>query len=678
MTPSPPFPADFGWHLDLHTPGNVRVNRRPDPSGLARALKAAGASELITFAKCHFGWSYYPTRVATPHPGIRRGDPFGSVLAACRREGIRVYAYVSFGIDGQAARQHPTWRLLDARGNPLGGHGFTCVCPHSGYLERLMLPQVREICRRYRPDGLWFDTMSALAPCYCRACRRRFLAETGHRLPTREDDPLQGLAGRWRREGGLRVIERVAAAIHAELPGAGVGFNQVGSVPYPEPLRPGVTVLSLDPPTYGPQSRLMGLHAAFGAMAGVPCEVMPTIYNQGWGDWSLATQARLERVAVAVWARGVRVVYGDRLHPDVRLAPPSLRALDFLGKLRRRVRRAFPPAAARVKPDLLILHGPSVTYGERGQYFGNQPRERVEALQGAHALCLDAGLGFGVTPEHRLAEHLGDARLVILPELPSLAAATERALHRHVVRGGRLLAIGRVPRVGRRPLGWLGVREHARPWQDHVYLPAWNPSDLPVLARGDFHRVRAPGARVLARAIPAFDARHGLRYGWGIGPAADRASPFPALVWRCVGKGWVAHLEAPLCSDYARHANWAQRDWFAGLVRRLRVPLRLQVESQGPGLEAVLWEHGRAAWVVLVQHAGEELCGVTGSPRPWMRTVGPVPRQALRVRVEARGRRLRRAACGQRPLRWIRRGSSLDLAFTLDAPWAVLRLDWAP
>ncbi|MFZ4695046.1 MAG: hypothetical protein ACOYMV_07970, partial [Verrucomicrobiia bacterium] len=98
----------LGWHFDLHTPDGVPVNRRPDAEGIAAALAEAGAEELITFAKCHYGHAYYPTRVGTRHPRMR-GDPFGSILRACRARGIRVLAYVSFGIDGEAGERHPEW-----------------------------------------------------------------------------------------------------------------------------------------------------------------------------------------------------------------------------------------------------------------------------------------------------------------------------------------------------------------------------------------------------------------------------------------------------------------------------------------------------------------------------------------------------------------------------------------
>jgi hypothetical protein len=565
----------LAWHFDLHTPGNVRVNHNPDARGLARALKSAGMEEIITFAKCHYGYAYYPTNIGTRHPRMK-GDAFGSVLEACRAEGIGVLAYISFGIDGQAGSRHREWQQL---GKDLAycppDWGFISVCPFTPYLDRLMLPQIDEVIERYRPDGFWFDTMSALAPCYCRFCRASFRKEIGKEIPTEDHDPLQATFGRWRHERGIAMIERVAAFIHERLTGAKVGFNQIGSLPYPERAPKGVTVLSLDPPTYGPQSLQFSLNAAFAATTGMPCEVMPTIFNQGWGDWSYTTDLRIEQVAVSIWARGARLIYGDRLHPQIRLTPITQDALRFVDKLRRRVEKEFPSPDAELSPDALIVHNPSVTYGDRCEKFAMNPRERLLQISGAHELCLDVGTNFAVASEHSLLSWLPRVRLVVLPELKSIHAETEQELRRYVEQGGRMLIAGSVPHVNGKPLDWIGVHAEEKPWQDHIYLPMLSKAEkYPVLVRGDFHRVKLAGAATVLHAIPAYDATNGFRYGWGIGPACDKPSSHPALTCSKLGRGEVWWLGTPIFTDYAQHANWQQLAWFRALLARIKPSFR--------------------------------------------------------------------------------------------------------
>jgi len=46
-------------------------------------------------------------------------------------------------------------------------------------MDAYFIPQIREICERYRPDGLFFDTMGDAQPCPCDECRERFEAICG-------------------------------------------------------------------------------------------------------------------------------------------------------------------------------------------------------------------------------------------------------------------------------------------------------------------------------------------------------------------------------------------------------------------------------------------------------------------------------------------------------------------
>ena len=98
----------LAWHFDFHSHKSIRINHDPDVAGMADTLAEAGVDEIITFAKCHTGFAYYPSRVGHPHPRMI-GDAFGEVVRACKARGLRVLAYISFGIDGEAGRRHPEW-----------------------------------------------------------------------------------------------------------------------------------------------------------------------------------------------------------------------------------------------------------------------------------------------------------------------------------------------------------------------------------------------------------------------------------------------------------------------------------------------------------------------------------------------------------------------------------------
>lgn len=677
----------LAWHFDFHTPGKVRVNRRADPEGLAEELKAGGVEEVTAFCKCHYGYAYYPTRVGTRHPRLR-GNLFGGVLKACRRRGLRVMAYLSFGIDGEAAKRHPAWRQLTRDrvninnnlepDNTVQEGGFLRVCPFTGYMDRLMLPQIAEVVEAYRPDGFFFDTMSALAPCYCASCRREFRRVHGREIPRETGEPSQALFGQWRHDRGIALVERVARFIRDRLPGAAVGFNQLGSLPYPERMPEGVNLLTLDPATHGPQSLQMSLNAAFGVATGMACDVMPTVFNQGWGDWSLGTELRMEQVAASVWARGARLYVGDRLHPEGRFAPATPRAVRTLKRVRRELGRVFPPAEARPVADILLLHGQHAMYGDRMELFADgNGRNSLECISGAHRLFLDSGASFMVSSEGDLARWVGKVRLVVVPELRRVSPQTEQTLREHVVGGGQLLLAGTVPRVGRGPLDWCGVEVGARPWQDHLYLPPWSPrsEELPVLVRGWAFPMRRRGAHVVLPAILGYDARPDAKYGWGMGPFSGAPSHHPVLTRHALGRGAVWFLGAPVFSDYAKHGNWQLVGWWKGLLERMKLAQRVWMDSPAGAVELVTWENAASTWAILIQHGGEEL---HGSKTAWSRTLALPRPSVLTLRVRERGGGTARAVVGNRPVRMRSHGGICEIRVPMDRVCEVVRVDWSP
>lgn len=97
-------------HFDMHTPGSVEaVGRDFDPIAFAHAIKEAGAEAVCFFARCGYGWSYYPTKVGLPHPHLKR-DVFGDGVKAIKDAGIRVIAYVAIDtIPAPLAEKHPEW-----------------------------------------------------------------------------------------------------------------------------------------------------------------------------------------------------------------------------------------------------------------------------------------------------------------------------------------------------------------------------------------------------------------------------------------------------------------------------------------------------------------------------------------------------------------------------------------
>ncbi len=666
----------LAWHFDFHSHKSIRINHDPDVESMAAELAAGHVDEIITFAKCHTGFAYYPSKVGNPHPRMV-GDAFGDVVAACKAAGVRVLAYISFGIDGEAGRRHPEWAQV---GNPEHGphiteDHFIAMCPYTPYVDEFMLPMIQEIIDDYEVDGFFFDTMGAMGICHCECCRAEFARKHAREIPRGPDSPDWGRYGAFRRERAWDVVGRVGGYITDQHPETKVGFNWVGTTRYPERMPEGVTCLTCDYSTTGPQSLQASFHAAYGKTADRPCDVMYTILNRGWADWAPRPLPGLEQTGVTVWAHGCRPYLGDRLHPTNRLDPMSVRAIRFMGRVQEALEAWFPPEEAEQPDEILVVIGPLGMYGTDMHRFACDVSASVPA-EGTHRLLLDAGYPMAITAEAFLGPNLAKATVAVLPEIEAIHARTEVMLKAFVEAGGRLLVMGRIPRVDGKPLDWLGVTREKTPWQDHIYLPVWtdDPEKSPVLVQGDFHRTEAADAEVVQWAIQPYDCSPGMRFGHATGPAAFACSEVPALIRRRIGKGETWYLEANMGTCYRTVANYWQADWFRALLSRLIPTPSARVVSAAGTVEITVHTTPGSLWAILINHGGEQLCFGSHTAR----TFAPVPPYPVRLEVTIpAGKNASGVTCDGQALEHTVEGSVLRIPVVMDRIWRIVRIDWA-
>ncbi len=152
--------------------------------------------------------AYYPTRIPLHHRStwLRDADPFGDLVAGCRRLGMNVIART----DPHAAHQdvydaHPDWIAVDAEGKKRR-HWATpelwVTCALGPYNFEFMTRVTKEIVTLYKVDGIFSNRWSGSGMCYCEHCRSGFAGAYGMDLP-RTTDP--GDRGRrnyllWRQE----------------------------------------------------------------------------------------------------------------------------------------------------------------------------------------------------------------------------------------------------------------------------------------------------------------------------------------------------------------------------------------------------------------------------------------------------------------------------------------------
>lgn len=120
-----------------------------NPVQWAKLFKQAGARYVVIVSKHHDGFSMFDSALTdydcmnTP----AKRDFIGELVKACRGEGLRVMFYYSL-----CDWYHPQYlpRPFYIQDPPGHQRDF------NRYLE-FMFGQIRELCEKYRPDGIWFD-----------------------------------------------------------------------------------------------------------------------------------------------------------------------------------------------------------------------------------------------------------------------------------------------------------------------------------------------------------------------------------------------------------------------------------------------------------------------------------------------------------------------------------------
>src|SRR5690606_2819736 len=120
-------------HLDFHTSEHIPgIGAAFDPDRFVETLQSAHVDSITIFAKCHHGWSYYPTAVGEPHPHLVRPNLMGDMVRALSAADIECPIYISVQWDERNARLHPEWRVRAAVPNRLDPHqsqaGWHTLC----------------------------------------------------------------------------------------------------------------------------------------------------------------------------------------------------------------------------------------------------------------------------------------------------------------------------------------------------------------------------------------------------------------------------------------------------------------------------------------------------------------------------------------------------------------------
>lgn len=448
-------------HLDFHTSELVpEVGADFNEREFASSLAAARVNSINVFAKCHHGYAYYASEIATPHPSMK-GDLLAAMLRACRSlPGFRVNYYYSLARDVLQSRLHPEWLSLDSQGKPITDN-WPSICLNSPYFDQV-LRENREIVAKYNCDGAFFD-ITRIPPdgCYCRWC-----TADRQRLGLTNDIP----------RFNQLVIRRVEQALfdlvrqppHAQ---ASVFFNS----------RP-VLALRGELPAFThleTESRHFQTHVRY-------VRTLTRDYVGMAGDFEgPKNDAALEYECFSFVANGAKSCIRDQLKPSGRLDAATCRRI---GAVYRKLEALETwTTGCRAVADIGVV----VTEATVDQQFTNMLLELHQQFD-----VLDPDADFALY------------KVLILPDEIAPNARLIQKIERFLERGGALLSTGRSlldEASGRFALSALGVRFKGASRSAGEYpllkpdaFPGIENASLTLFERGLSVEVASPDVEVLA------------------------------------------------------------------------------------------------------------------------------------------------------------------------------------
>ncbi len=555
-------------HLDFHTSPDIPdVGAEFDVQEFVHTLQSGHVNSVTVFAKCHHGYSYYPTRVGTPHPHLKR-DLLGEMIQACHRAGIRVPVYTTVVWDELAWATHPEWRQLSPDGHIAGPSssplepGWKNLCLNTGYAN-YVIAQIEEILEMYEGDGLFIDIVRyGDQPCVCATCLGQMLDQG---LDPADIDQI----GRFALQAERRFMDRTTRAIRAKDPKQSVYFNSRLRMEWnPEmgnrPELHNFTHLEIE-----------SLPGGFWGYDHFPMYVryfqtfdrdlvgQTGRFHTAWGDFGgLRNQAALTFECFQALAHGATCSIGDQLHPRGRLEPA---VYQHIGAVYAEVERREPWCAnTQPLPDIGVITANAGRHMREGG-INESDRGALHTLeQLKHQFqFIDAG------------SDLSPYAVVILPDAVPVDTALAERLRAYLSAGGRLLItdrsgwneeMGDFALAHEMGVHWAGVATHT---PDYLVVgPELSDGIEPM-----HHVCLLPGVRVTAdpharalawSGVPYFNRtwQHFCSHQY---TPMDRTTGDPVAVQN----GAVVYVARPLFREYAESARRVHKQVLANCLNIL-------------------------------------------------------------------------------------------------------------
>lgn len=593
----------LGIHFDFHAgPDCKEVGKNTTREMVNRIIDLVRPDYLQIDCKGHPGYSSYPTKVGHPVPGFV-GDPLRVWREATAARGVGLYMHYSGVWDSRTVTLHPDWAAVGPDGKP-SNRATSFFGP---YVDKLLIPQLRELAGDHGVDGAWVDgDCWAAVPDYSPAAVAAFRKATGlAEVPRRPSDPQYAEFLQFHREAYRNYVRHYVTEVKRTHPTFQICSNWAFTDHMPEPVSAPVDFLSGD---YSPQDSVNSarLSARYLVRQGKPWDLMA---------WSFSTKpdrlpkgvAQLQREAAVVVALGggFQAYYKQKRDGSIYDEQmPIMAEVARFCRARQKVCHHAEPV-----PQIGLLLSTADRYRRLRSLFGRDDT----AVRGVLQALLESQQAVEVLGEHQLAGRFGEYPLLVVPECQYLEPSFRDSLVAYVRAGGNLLLVG--PSAARLFAQEIGVT-----------LDGDTRNDATV------HLAHGGTTLALKGAVQAVTLGAQTR---GVGRLQATTDPgaaaTPAASVATLGKGRIAAVYVTLGQPYLQGRPAALRRFLHALTRELFPQPLVEVQGSGDVDVCVARNHGKLL-VNLVNTAGPHQ---TQSILPAIPPVGPLE---VSIRAAARPR----------------------------------------
>lgn len=557
-------------HLDFHTSPKIpEVGADFVPEEFVKTLKRSHVNSITVFAKCHHGYSYYPTEVGTVHPTLNR-DLLGEMIEVCHKEGIKVPVYTTVVWDELAA-ENADWRQVDREGRldgrpPLGNHNnnepetaWKSLCMNSPYINHLE-EHTKEFVKKYEIDGVFFDIVRQTRPgCVCTHCLSS-MKQLGLN-PENDKDLIKHTLIIER-----NFMEKMTNLVHSIKPDLPIFYN--GRIRVDADVERGIRP-ELDFMTHTEIESLPSgkwgynhfpLFSAFYKTLDKEMLGMTGKFHKMWGDFgSLKNQAALEYECFSMLASGAKCSVGDQLHPKGVL---NEKAYELIGNVYKQVK-----AKEEWCDNVLPIDEVGILTSTNSKDIAHYDSSKANySDEGAMRMMMELQRPFRILDEK---SDFSGLALIIAPDHVNFNEHLTRKINEYIQKGGKLILSHR---SGLNDRGQFTINVGLEHQGDLNYSPDF----IKLNNSGNEHVVYEKGSKVvvndsidqvefIGKVFNPYFNRSWEHYISHFHSPVDKESEYPAVV----RSGNIIYLSHPLFKSYRIHGNKIYKEVVDDSITRL-------------------------------------------------------------------------------------------------------------